>query len=244
MRAINISNQLPKHIIAHIKEFDEYFWKAQIEADISMDTIDIVDKRKLLSPINLSFCNEKAQHFLDQIKNTQPLLKACNPSSSSTPPSRIIDLTAGLGQDSLLLSTFKKPLVSIERNPLTAAILQTLVYQLLEKKEIQWTVINTCAQQWLEQQEKPCASHIYLDPFFHKRKSALPKNTMQWTQALSKEDPPSCDIRLLELALEQASQRVIVKRDKKANFINNKKPNQGSIFQKTSRFDCYNVIGS
>ena len=239
MRAIHFSNHVPTHIKNHLHAYDEAFWHVSVEVHVDENQVQIIDINGALSPLKLSFVDPKTETFLRKINNQQPLIKACNISNNSTKAIKIIDLTAGMGQDSLILSTLNQPLISIERNKLSAAILQTLVYQYLEKKPHDWTVIQDCSLNWLSQKTKSSASHIYLDPFFNKRKSALPKNTMQWTQKFGKEDPKTDDNALFRLALAHAKERVIVKRDKKACFIGGKKPNQGSIIQKTSRFDCY-----
>ena len=239
MKAIHFSNDVPTHIKHFLNSYDAIFWSANIEVHIDTSQVHIIDRNNILSPLKLSFVDTKTETILRKINNQQPLIKACNIKNINETPVKILDLTAGMGQDSLILSTLNQPLISVERNPLTAAILQTLVYQYLEKKPCNWRVIQDCSLHWLSQKNKPSASHIYFDPFFNKRKSALPKNTMQWTQKFGQQDPETDDNALFALALAHAEERVIVKRDRKACFIAGKKPNQGSIFQKTSRFDCY-----
>lgn len=211
------------------------FAKVKLHLVIHQDSIELHDTSQALAPLTLSFVNAPTP-----TKNCkQPLLKAINIKPKSQTPVTIADLTSGFGQDSLTLSRLGYPLFSIESNPITAAILQTLVQQYQNQNpQVNWKVIHTCSTTWL-QKKHDLITHYYIDPFFHKKKTALPKNPMQWLHRLACFTPPSDEAQLLGLALQQPCQRIIVKRDRNAPPIDNHKPNQGHIEQKTSRFDCY-----
>jgi 16S rRNA (guanine1516-N2)-methyltransferase len=78
---------------------------------------------------------------------------------------------------------------------------------------------------------------VYLDPMFsHKKKSALVKKDMRVFQGFVGADLDADD--LLEVALNAACYRVVVKRSDYAPFLNDKKPSM-SIKIKKNRFDVY-----
>ena len=240
MSNLLINNNVSDLISTPLKKNEALLQKISVNAHISTSSVTLTKTDLSLAPLTLSFIDDKTQNRLQKINKSQPIMKALNIAKPNNCDLLLIDLTAGFGLDSLTLSTLGLPLISIEKNPITAAVLKTLVLQYKEiKSNLNWQVFNSCSIDWLNKQDKPCASHIYLDPFFQKKKTALPKNTMQWLQALNTPPTPSNEKNLFTTAYQHASERVIVKRDKHADFIDKQRPNQGSITQKTSRFDCY-----
>lgn len=240
MHSINYSADTPTAYIERIAQVAQHFADADIHVNISPSKVQLSKAHANIPPISLSFVDAKPQKQLNNISHAQPLFKAFHfKGIKDNSTIKIIDLTAGLGQDSLMLATRGYPIISIEVNPMTAAILDILVKQYQSQHDVNWQVIQACSQSWLSQQSKPCATHLYLDPFFYKKKSALPKITMQWIHELSLQAPIQPETPLFQAAMTHASYRVIVKRDQHADFINQHKPNQGSFIQKTSRFDCY-----
>lgn len=238
MSSIHVSPDCPKEILCWVENIDSELQQRQIQVTITIDTVTLLDQNQQLPPLTLSFTSPKHTQYIQNPQH-QPLIKAMH-CKQANPEDYIIDLTAGFGKDSLLLSTLRQPLISIEKNRITATILQILVCQYqLKNPHCQWQVICSCAVDWLTQSHTICATHLYLDPFFAKKTSALPKKDMQWLHHLNQSNTPHHEESLFLLACQKTADRVIVKRDKKADFINQKKPNQGSIMQKTSRFDCY-----
>lgn len=240
MSNLLISNNVSDLISTPLKKNESLLHQTSINAHITTSSVTLTKSDQSLAPLTLSFTDRKTQKRLQTVNKSQPIIKAFNIIKPRKHNLLLIDLTAGFGLDSLILSTLGLPLISIEKNPITAAILTTLVHQYKEiQADLNWQVFNSCSIDWLNQQNKPCATHIYLDPFFQKKKTALPKNTMQWLQDLDTILMPSNEKKLFTAAYQYASERVIVKRDKHADFITQQKPNQGCIIQKTSRFDCY-----
>ena len=211
------------------------FAQVCLHLTIHDDSLELQDTSDQLAPLTLSFVNAPVPS-----QNTkQPLHKAMGTKSQNPKASAIADLTAGFGQDSLTLSRLSCPLISIESNPITAAILKTLVHQYQQHHpSTNWQVIHSCSTTWLNTIH-PHITHYYLDPFFHKKKAALPKNPMQWLHRLAPLTPASDENLILKRALKQPCQRIVAKRDQHAPFIGHHKPNQGYIEQKTSRFDIY-----
>ena len=78
---------------------------------------------------------------------------------------------------------------------------------------------------------------IYLDPMFpHRKKSALVKKEMLAFQSLIGDDNDSNE--LLNVCLQTAKKRVVVKRPIKAPYLNDQKPSL-SMKMKKHRFDIY-----
>lgn len=240
MSNIHVNHDTPQEIKRPLEEISAHLKNCNIQIHITAENISLNDQNSNIEPLTLSFTSQKSLHLINS-QQKQPLLKAINIKKNSTKKTTIVDLTAGFGKDSLILSTLKHPLISVEKNPITAAVLKTLVAQYKQiNPQCQWEVICACSIKWLEQQ-KDGLTHLYLDPFFAKKTTALPKKDMQWLHHLNTHEQPGNENELFITAYNKSQERVIVKRDKKAKFITDKKPNQGSIMQKTSRFDCYKV---
>jgi 16S rRNA (guanine1516-N2)-methyltransferase len=156
---------------------------------------------------------------------------------------RIIDATAGLGRDSFILACLGFRVTLLERSPIIHAILadglrrartDLSIGPIVERMEL----IQTNALTWLAALPKSALPElIYLDPMFPERqKSALVKKDMQIFHALMGEDTDAD--QLLTLALTCATQRVVVKRPRLANYVANRTP---SFSQDGSscRFDIY-----
>ena len=64
---------------------------------------------------------------------------------------------------------------------------------------------------WLKNQPNNKFSHCILDPFFDKKHTALPKNDMQWLIKLNVNSDTTNENTLLNVALQKATHRVVVK---------------------------------
>lgn len=240
MSNLHVNDDLPQEITKPLEKISAHLKNRNIHVHLTTKNITLNDQNFKIEPLTLSFTSQKSLHLINHQKK-QPLLKAINIKKNTTRETTIVDLTAGFGKDSLILSTLNRPLISIEKNTITAAVLKTLVEQYKQiNPQCQWEVICACSTKWLNQQQANL-THLYLDPFFAKKTTALPKKDMQWLHYLNTYEQPSNENELFITAHGKSKDRVVVKRDKKAAFIADKKPNQGSIMQKTSRFDCYKV---
>ena len=230
----NIAKEISKPLI----DIQQRLARHHLRVHVTQTTVKLEDKQNTIGPITLSFVDSWQQKHQSWTKNKQPLLRSLNIKRETNV--HVADLTAGFGQDSLIIASRGITLTSIEKNPITAAILKTLVLQF--KKNVtscQWQVVNACSQEWLSEQQPNTMTHLIMDPFFEKKTNALPKKSMQWLQLLDQHCEASSETDLFTLAMQQTDCRIIVKRDRKARPIANAKPNQGCIMQKTTRFDCY-----
>lgn len=193
-------------------------------------------------PIYADFVSGKASHRrLEGIGRKQPIAKAVGIKSGKFPS--IIDATAGLGQDALILATLGCQVTLIERSPVVAALLADALGRALANTETasiaaRMRLIQADARHYLaglDETEQPDV--VYLDPMFPKRnKSALVKKEMRLFQQLpGTMDNPD---ELLPLALTVVRKRVTVKRPAKAPWLAGIRPSM-SIHSPKMRFDVY-----
>jgi 16S rRNA (guanine1516-N2)-methyltransferase len=154
----------------------------------------------------------------------------------------VLDATAGLGRDAFLLAQLGCCVTLIERHPLIAALLVDGLARARPDPEVGPIIARMHLQQgnaielikaWAG--EPPQV--IYLDPMFpHRDKSSLVKKEMRVFRPLVGGDDDAS--QLLEVALELATHRVVVKRPRKAPNVEGKPP--GYVLEgKSSRYDIY-----
>ncbi len=173
-----------------------------------------------------------------------------------TKPIRVIDMTAGMGEDSFLLAAAGFYVDMYERDPIIAALLEDALlraksYEPAAAKantfESEGTVkilrdaanrITLYPKDSIEalSSEGTEADVIYLDPMFPERtKSALIKKKFQLLQQL--ESPCSDENELLNVALLAHAKKIVIKRPLKGPYLAGKKPDY-SLSGKAVRFDC------
>lgn len=159
----------------------------------------------------------------------------------------VIDCTAGMGSDSFVMASVGASVTMLERSPVIAALLNDALKRIETFPEIyeRLSLVKSDATDYIlergsKSENEPLADVIYLDPMFpHKKKSALVKKEMRAFQQLLGEDMDSA--RLLDVALQYAGNRVVVKRPGYAEPINlasGRMPNT-AIESKKHRFDVY-----
>ena len=175
------------------------------------------------------------------------LLRACQISKSCT----ILDATAGLGHDGLLLAWMGAELTLLERDPVVYALLQSAHEHAMQDPRLQptaarMTLIFDDAKHYFTQLAKHQFDVVYLDPMFPVRhasqnaekKQAQVKKQMQLLHQLLPEDGVmDLGDALLALAQDKAK-RVIVKRPKHAVFLAQQPP-QHQWQGDACRFDAY-----
>jgi len=153
----------------------------------------------------------------------------------------VIDATAGLGRDALVLASLGAQVTLVERNPSVALLLwDGLRRARLDPEVCDWLpqrmqlVFQSAAEAL---QTLPAPDVVYLDPMFPAReKSAAVKKEMRAFHDVVGSDPDAD--ALLPLAFHLASKRVVVKRPGYAEFLAGQKPSM-SIEGKNNRFDVY-----
>lgn len=160
----------------------------------------------------------------------------------------VLDATAGLGRDAFVLASLGCQVRMLERSPVVHALLSDGLMRARRHAQVadpslveileRMTVIAVDGQRYLEQlpdEQRPDV--IYLDPMFPERqKSADVKKEMRAFHQLvgRDEDAPG----LLGAALSRARYRVVVKRPRKAPFVDARAPSY-QLEGKSSRYDIY-----
>lgn len=178
----------------------------------------------------------------------QMIAKACGVKANCYP--RVLDATAGLGRDAFVLASLGCAMSLVERSPVVYELLRdglarglafarsedSALAEILQRMHLVKEHIDSAT--FLENlTESHLPDVIYLDPMFPERqKSADVKKEMKAFHSIVGADLDAD--RLLPLALEKAQYRVVVKRPRKAPFLNNQPPSY-QLEGKTSRFDIY-----
>ncbi|MEY4617537.1 MAG: hypothetical protein RJB66_2497 [Pseudomonadota bacterium] len=153
----------------------------------------------------------------------------------------VLDLTAGLGVDSIMLAQAGYQVTAIERNPLLALLLRW-AHRGIEQNEAKVFDYKKrlCfnfgeAQSYLHEASQ-LPSVIYYDPMYPaKKKAALPSKEMQVLREINGSNEESRE--LVELALKLGVKRLVVKRPHRAPPI---RPHPTTEFSsKLVRFDVY-----
>jgi 16S rRNA (guanine1516-N2)-methyltransferase len=152
----------------------------------------------------------------------------------------VMDCTAGLGEDSILLAAAGFMVRMYERDSIIAALLRDSLQRAIEIPELKPIVER---MELYEEDSLKALSHlnevpdvIYLDPMFPSRKkSALVKKKFQMLQQL--EQPCEEGDKFLQAAIACKPRKIVVKRPLKGEFLGNRKPDY-SINGKTIRYDC------
>jgi 16S rRNA (guanine1516-N2)-methyltransferase len=202
---------------------------------------------RVTNPIYADFLSGRIGYRLVHGRNKhQPLAKAIG--LKRNPTSSVIDATAGLGRDAVMLMALGCQVVMLERSPIVAALLddglkrarQATVMGILIKKRLRF--IHTESITYLDRvphRDRPDV--VYLDPMYpHRTKSAKVKKEMRVFRDIVGEDTDAN--ALLRAALQCATRRVVVKRPRNAEPLQGPSPTT-SIRGKTTRFDIYSYPG-
>lgn len=159
----------------------------------------------------------------------------------ATRPLSVIDATAGLGEDSLVLASHGCQVTLLERSPVMAELLADGMRRAANDPDLQpvlerMRLVGDNAVTWLREHPES-ADVVYLDPMFpERRQSAEVRKEMRVCRDLVGDDADAGE--LLESALEAAIRRVVVKRPRKAGALPGPPP-ASSVVGRSSRFDVY-----
>ena len=193
-----------------------------------------------LGPLRVDLYNPgltfRQQHNLNQ----ELLSKALGIRGEHNPI--VWDMTAGLGQDSMILASIGCQVHSFERNPIIYALLNDGLQRARDSEGDAATsrVIELHYRNSIEalsDSNLPQPDIIYIDPMFpEKKKNAKAKKAMQYCQQIVGKDDDA--ERLLSAALLRARYRVVVKRSRSAPCLSQQNPSN-QILGKTVRYDIY-----
>ena len=152
----------------------------------------------------------------------------------------LIDATAGLGEDAILLAAAGFSVKMYERNPIIAALLADALNRAADVPELskiilRMELINADSIDILRNL-KETPDVIYLDPMFPERKkSACIKKKFQLLQQL--EMPCANEEELLYAAIAACPHKIVIKRPAKGPYLAGIKADY-SIVGKSIRYDC------
>lgn len=194
--------------------------------------------------LSLNFIEGKSQHRrLYGGGKGQPLAKACG--LSKHPEWTVLDATAGLGKDAFVLASLGAEMMLCEQNPVLYALLSDALLRASANEETALIVkrmqtVHVNAIDYLKTlNDIPSARPdvIYLDPMYPARKkSAKIKKEMQILQYLVGHSDEN--VELLDMALQTAKHRVVVKRPKTAAMLNQTPPSF-TVSSVNTRYDVY-----
>lgn len=153
----------------------------------------------------------------------------------------VLDATAGLARDAMVLAGFGCQVLLIERQPYVRKLLDDA----LRRAQHQSDAIGDAAKRLqlldatsINEIESRSVDVVYLDPMYPKtgKRKAQVKKDMQMFQQLVGSDADADE--LLQPALAVARYRVVVKRPNSAPFLGGVEPNQ-QLASKKHRFDIY-----
>ena len=156
----------------------------------------------------------------------------------------VIDATAGMGDDSLLLAASGFEVYMFEYNPVIYVLLEDTVKRALNDEYLsdiaqRMHVVNGDSTVLMRNLDfKPDV--VLLDPMFPERKkSGMIKKKFQLLQCL--EAPCSNEEEMMESAFMTGAKRIIVKRPANGPVLSGKKPDY-DIAGNSIRYDCYTNI--
>lgn len=189
--------------------------------------------------VRVDFSNAGLNYRVTDSVKQQNIVKAIGLKAKTRP--RILDATAGLGKDAYLLASQGCDITLLERSKIVHALLADGIDRALVSNSIAAKAVKH--MHLLNADFKEVAMDfsnidvVYLDPMFPlKNKSARAKKDMYLLQHLlgNLQDDPA----MLNIALQLAGRRVVVKRAKNSAHLGDRKPDiefRGS----SSRYDVY-----
>lgn len=195
--------------------------------------------KKAPGPVRVDWLNGRSGHRRRQ-GGAELLVKAIGLARASR-PLQVLDATAGLGEDALVLAGFDCELTLFERSPVIAELLADGMARASEEPALaarlgRMRLERGDAAVWLE--EHPASVDVvYLDPMFpEKRNSAAVRKEMQLARTVVGDDADA--EALLAAGLAAARHRVVVKRPRRAAALPGPTPST-TVEGRSSRFDVY-----
>lgn len=154
---------------------------------------------------------------------------------------KVVDATAGLGRDAFLLASLGAQVTLIERSEKMHELLEAGMVRAAEENEMLAEIMSRMTllfgdAKTLLPQLKP--EIILIDPMHPPRKnSALVKKEMRLIREIVGTDEDS--IELMQVALDNASKRVVLKWPQKADFMMGIRPPSHQIKGKSTRYDVF-----
>ena len=151
----------------------------------------------------------------------------------------VLDLTAGLGRDSILMALAGFNVTMLENNPYLAIILNYLSINFHDQLKLTIQYINN--REYLQKNSQKYHV-IYFDPMFADGKNSLAKKDMQLIDLMIKSADnfsTADNEEVFNLARAHCLHKLVVKRDNKQQCVVSKPEPTYAKSGKTIRFDVY-----
>jgi 16S rRNA (guanine1516-N2)-methyltransferase len=219
--------------------------KQKLKSEFSLLKLDVGDLvlNRAVQPTELKsdrgfhlkydFDNNRIDYNRSQIGKKEPLARALGIEKGVK---NVLDLSMGLAVDSVFLSQLGFQVTSLERNGLLHFL--ALEGQKISSRPVVRSIqfLHSEALSYLQSHSLAPQISIYFDPMFpEKKKSALPRQEMQFFKKLVGADEDAAEV--LKLAIEKNVNRVVVKRPVKAEPLWGKPSHQ--LKTKLVRYDVY-----
>jgi len=208
------------------------------------DVLQLVSTHKKHGPV---FCDFTSGAFLHRLKYggklSQPLAKAVGLKKLKSNQSlSVLDTTAGLGTDAMLLAAWGCEVTLLERDKVVASLLADGLSRAKNKLNDEFDFSKIHFEQIDALDYLKCSTKqfdvVYLDPMFKlEKQKAKPNKNMQVLQDILPQENDAEDA-LLVLAKSHAKNRVVVKRSSMSKTINSLNLSF-SIDGQANRFDVY-----
>lgn len=227
--AINAENRLQQ------LDFDPAVVLNKLDDDLTLSYVDGVlslrHQDQSFQSLAIDFCSPQFLYRLKRAAHEQ-LVKACRIKNQSK--IRLLDATAGLGRDAMILQTVGFKVTAYERHPLLAALIADALTRIPADREPFDLQIGDATTVF----QSSDFDVIYLDPMFpDSKKSARVKKDMAILQQLHQHTSDDSH-ELFKAAWQASCQRLVVKRPQKSATLSDAKPTF-QINGKTCRFDVY-----
>jgi len=195
--------------------------------------------RKAPGPVRVDWSSGRNAHRRRQ-GGAELVVKAVG-AARATRPLLVVDATAGLGEDALVLACHGCRLTLLERSTIMAELLADGMRRAAGDAELspvlaRMQLVRDNAGDWLLDRAGE-VDVVYLDPMFpERRQSAEVRKEMRICRELVGDDGDAGV--LLARALETATHRVVVKRPRRASPLPGPSP-ATSVVGRSSRFDIY-----
>ncbi|MBT8347163.1 MAG: class I SAM-dependent methyltransferase [Desulfofustis sp.] len=207
------------------------------EARLELHTLTTAKR----SPLSVDFLSGPAYYrFIHDRRISQPLAKAVGIKRGYRP--KVLDGTAGFGEDGFVLASLGCTVTMIERSPIIWALLADAVTRSMNNQAIGAIFNRNVTLKLADTIDYLSSSSnihdtVFLDPMYPSLpKSSLNKQRMRTLRELVGDDHDGSE--LLNVALKGARKRVAVKRPIRAVTLDDRKPTF-TIPAKSSRYDIY-----
>ncbi|RTE85921.1 MULTISPECIES: class I SAM-dependent methyltransferase [Gammaproteobacteria] len=255
MSAFALVSEVPELSAAAAHLAEQYGFNSELNETqsfylrLTLEGLELVwAAQQKVKPLQISFTHGK-QAWRQQLGGgkQEAVVRALGINRGHRP--YILDATAGLGRDGMMLAHSGCKVDLLERHPVVHALLdQAVLHAKLHEKMGDWvsqrvrvlpagSLLDSMPELLANGYEESPPDAIYLDPMFPERgKTAAVKKDMQMLQQLVGGDEDAD--QLLPAALALATYRVVVKRPATAPFLAGQTPTT-QITTKKHRFDVY-----